>query len=141
MNIFSSSLKNQQEKTKLLQAHSALFTTMLEKLNLLTEDRQIMHPTMNFRGPFPPYPPFPLPLTQEPITQPPDHRHNPMEVEVDLKRKAPSEPMINTPRSDCDPMEEQASQEQQTACEQQKIREKPNDKTTLPPNISEGRMA
>ena len=30
--------KNQQETTKLLKAHSALFTTMLEKLNLLTED-------------------------------------------------------------------------------------------------------
>ena len=31
--------KNAKETTKILAAHSALFTMMLEKLNLLTEDR------------------------------------------------------------------------------------------------------
>ena len=64
-----------------------------------------------------------------------------MEVDVDLKRKAPSEAMIHTPRSDRDPMEEQAAQEQQTACEQQKIRENPTDKDTLPLDTSGGKTA
>ena len=64
-----------------------------------------------------------------------------MEVDIVLKRKAPSEPMIHTPRLDRDPMEEQAAQEQQIACEQQQICENPNDKDTLPPAISGGRTA
>ena len=73
---------NAKETTKILETHSALFNTMLEKLNLLTDHQYI---------PIPPHatPAWPLPG----CNTPPPPQPQCMALDIDLKRKAPTSPI------------------------------------------------
>ena len=129
---------NVKKTTKILEAHSALFNTMLKKLNLLTENRQISPSPMTVQGKSTTTPDL---WTLQASSKSQQFSQS-KKIDIDLKRKAPifPEPPPDTqPLGVESPLKEQDGNVFRPSLK--KIREKDDNGTNPPPATSGGGKA
>ena len=128
-----------KRQKNILEAHSTLFTTMLEKLNLLTENRNIPLPQTATKGDFPSTPDFRTPPALSKSQQKPQS----MDLDNELKRKAPTSP---TSPPSTQPPEDESPQADQVAnaarpSHNPSIRDQCGNGNNPPPSNTGGGMA